>query len=400
MITGLDVKVLSPATESEASDTIRAARAAGTRLEIRGGGTRAGLGRPVEADAVLSSARLDGITLHEPAELVISALAGTPVTTLEARLAEKGQRLPFEPVDLRPVYGTAGEPTVGGLVAGNWSGPRRIAAGAARDHVIGVRFVNGRGEAIKSGGRVMKNVTGLDLAKLMCGAHGTLGLLTEVTFKVLPVPETTATLVYAGLDDSTAMQAMTAALGSPFEITGAAHLPAGIGAGEARTLLRLEGFGVSVDYRFKAVADLLARFGAPSRLDADASTALWAEVRDAGFLAEPSDQAIWRLSVAPTRGPSAAALIGRGVAGRCFYDWGGGLIWLSTAAERDAGAAVIRAALDVTGGHATLIRAPAAIRGQVDVFQRLAAPLAAVTADIKASFDPDHILNPGRMYAA
>jgi glycolate oxidase FAD binding subunit len=392
--------VLVPSDEAEAAAAIGDAMAAGRRLRLAGGGTRAGFGRPVEADDVLSTAGLDGILLLEPAELIVSARAGTPVATVAAALSDKGQMLPFEPVDLRAVYGTQGEPTIGGLVAGNWSGPRRIVAGALRDHVIGVRFVNGRGDAVKSGGRVMKNVTGLDLAKLMCGAHGTLGLITEVTFKVLPLPRRSVTLAFPGLDDNRAVQALAAALGSPFSVSGAAHLPAGVGGAEARTLLRLEGFPLSVDHRVAALLHLLAAFGQADTMEGEAATRLWAEIRDGVPLAAPRTQALWRLSVAPTRGPSLAGLVGRSIAGRCYYDWGGGLIWLSTAAEGDAGAGAIREALVVTGGHATLIRAPEALRRTLDVLQPLGAPLAAITGRIKASFDPAGILNPGRMYAA
>jgi glycolate oxidase FAD binding subunit len=392
-------EIIAPASEAEAGEAIRCAGTKGTTFRIEGGGTRAGLGRPVAAVTLLSSKGLDGLTLQEPAELMVSAKAGTPVAVLERCLAETGQMLPFEPVDLRKLFGTAGEPTVGGLVAGNWSGPRRISAGALRDHVIGVRFVNGRGEIVKSGGRVMKNVTGLDLSKLMCGAHGTLGFLTEVTFKVLPRPETAATLVLRGLDDHRAIPALSAALGSPFEVTGAAHLPAGVGGSEARTLMRLENFAVSVNYRFDQLARLLAPYGPSERLDGQDSAALWRQVCDVEFLAEPRSEAIWRLSVAPTRGPSLAHLIGNHIAGRCFYDWGGGLIWLATPATGDAGAAAIRTALAVTGGHATLIRAPEAVRARVEVFQPLTESLKPITAGLKASFDPAALLNPGRMYA-
>ena len=391
---------LVPKNEAEAADAIREAAAAGRSLRIAGGGTRAGYGRPVEADSVLSTAGLTGLLLHEPAELIVSARAGTPLSVLEGALADGGQMLPFEPVDLRRLYGTTGEPTVGGLVAGNWSGPRRIVAGAARDHVVGVRFINGFGEPIKSGGRVMKNVTGLDLAKLMCGAHGTLGLVTEVTFKVLPIPRRSVTLAFAGLDDHRAVQALSAALGSPFGVSGAAHLPAGVGGSDGRTLLRLEGFSLSVDHRVAELTRLLAGFGDPAALEGDKPARLWADIRDGAPLAEPRADAVWRLSVAPTKGPSLAGLIGRARAGRCYYDWGGGLLWLSTAADGDAGAQAIRDALAVTCGHATLIRAPDAVRAAVDVLQPLAAPLATITAGLKRSFDPAGILNPGRMYAA
>mgnify|MGYP001767344883 CR=1 FL=1 len=238
----------APTTEAEVVEAVRAARAAKTTLRIVGGGTRGGYGRPVVADATLSLASLTGITLYEPAEMVIGAWAGTPLTEIEQLLAKNRHMLPFEPVDYRPIYGWQGEPTIGAVAAGNFSGSRRISAGAARDNLIGVRFVNGRGEAIKSGGRVMKNVTGLDLVKLQAGALGTLGPLTEVIFKVLPRPETERTLVLTGLDDARAIAALSTGLTTPFEVSGAAHLPE-TAQEPARTCLRLEGFTDSLAYR-------------------------------------------------------------------------------------------------------------------------------------------------------
>lgn len=393
------MNVLTPGSEEEAAAAVAGAMRDRRPLRLQGGGTQAGLGRPVEAQAILSSGGLSGITLHEPAELVIAARSGTPVRDVEAALAATGQWLPFEPVDLRPLYGTEGEPTVGGLVAGNWSGPRRIQAGAARDHLIGVRFVNGGGEIVKSGGRVMKNVTGLDLVKLQCGAQGTLGFLTEVTFKVLPRPETALTLNFTGLDDRRAVELLTAALGSPYEVSGAAHLPPGTGGAGGRTLLRLEGFTASVTYRAERLAALLRRFGAPNEVEGDAAAALWTSIRDGRFLVEPRDRAVWRLSVPPTRGPVLIdELIGR-LAFAHVYDWGGGLIWLATAIDGDAGAAAIRAALLRGGGHATLLRAPEELRRRVPVFQPLAPALALVARRLKASFDPDLLLNPGHTVA-
>ena len=391
--------LITPATEDEAAAAVIEAGRSRTPLAVRGGGTQAGLGRPVEAEAILSSRGLDSITLHEPAELVIAARAGTPVREVVTALAAAGQCLPFEPVDLRFLYGTEGEPTVGGLVAGNWSGPRRVQAGAARDHLIGVRFVNGRGEVVKSGGRVMKNVTGLDLVKLQCGAQGTLGFLTEVTFKVLPRPEAALTLVFTGLDDRRGVDLLTAALGSPFEVSGAAHLPPGTGGAGARTLLRLEGFTASVAYRAGRLADLLRRFGAPTEIEGDAAATLWAAVRDGRFLAEPRDKAVWRLSVPPTRGPAIVELLRGRLDFAHLYDWGGGLVWLATPAEGDAGAATIREALGPGGGHATLLRASAELRRRTPVFQPLAPPLAALARRIKASLDPDLLLNRGFMVA-
>ena len=388
-----------PTTEAQACAVVASVVASRTPLSIQGGSTRAGLGRPAQAASTISSAGLTGITLYEPAEMVIAARAGTPLKLVQETLAERGQMLPFEPMDHRALLGTSGEPTIGAVAAGNISGPRRINAGAARDSLIGIRLINGRAEAIKSGGRVMKNVTGLDLVKLVAGSYGTLGFLTEVTFRVLPKPERVVTLAWHDLGDEAAVSLLSAALGSPFEPFAAAHLPAGIGGESARTLLRLENFSASIDYRGAELARLLKRHGAPKLLEGPASEELWRDVRDAAPFAG-TDEAVWRLSVAPSRGPKATAAIASAIPrARWFYDWGGGLVWLAVPSEGDAGAVAIRAALRPLGGHATLVRAPDAIRAAVDVFEPLAAPLMRVSADIKKSFDPDGIFEPGRIYA-
>ena len=394
-MTGAD---LMPRDEAELAACIAQARADRTPLAVTGGGTKAGLGRPSQAARTLCTAALTGVTLYEPSEMVIGARAGTPLAEVEAVLATGGQALTFEPIDYRTLLGTAGAPTVGGVAAGNLSGPRRIQAGACRDSMIGVRFVNGRGETVKSGGRVMKNVTGLDLVKLMAGSWGTLGVMSEVIFKVLPAAERAATLVLHGLDDARAIAALAAGLGSPFEITGAAHLPSSIER-VPKTLLRLEGFDASVRYRCGELRRVLAPYGAADMIDGDAAGVLWRSVRDAAFLAEPREASVWRVSVAPSRAAAAVARLPQGLVRSHFYDWAGGLVWLAVPSAGDAGAAAIRAALSGTGGHATLVRAPAEIRAAVAVFEPLAPALAAVSASVKASFDPDHILNPGRMVA-
>jgi glycolate oxidase FAD binding subunit len=391
--------VQRPTSEETLAALVREAFAAKRPIRIAGGSTRSGFGRPVQAGVTITLDRLTGITLHEPAEMIIAAKAGTPLAEIEAALDAKGQMLAFEPADFRSLYGSTGAPTIGAIAAGNISGPRRIWAGACRDSLIGVRFVNGAGEIIKSGGRVMKNVTGLDLVKLQSGAWGTLGILTEVTFKVVPKPETLATLVLDGLDDQNAITAMNAALASPFEITGAAHLPAGIAGKSARTLLRIEGFGFSVDYREKALAGLLAAHGRLQRLEPGEARALWAALRDASLLAEARDQVVWRLSVKPSEAAAALAAICAGRAARAFYDWGGGLVWLATAADGDAGAGIIRRAAKAANGYATLMRAPEAIRAAIPVFEPAPAPVAALAARIKAAIDPAGLLNPGLMHA-
>ncbi len=389
---------LTPIDESEVADIVAVAAAQRSPLAVSGGGTRAGLGRPVQAAAALSTAEMRGVTLYEPSELVISARAGTPLAEIEALLAENGQRLTFEPPDHRALYGSSGEPTIGAVAAANLSGPRRIQAGAARDGLIGVSAVNGRGEVVKSGGRVMKNVTGYDLVKFLAGSYGTLAVLTEVTFKVLPAPETEATLVIEGLDDAGAIAALSAALGTPFSVTGAAHIPLN-SRRLGRTCIRLEGFAASVVDRTDRLRWKPGPFNGAARLDAKQSARLWRSIRDADVLEAPADVPVWRLSVKPGDAPALVETLHRAFACRALYDWGGGLVWIAGGDGPDVGAAAIRAAVAAVGGHATLVRAPDDVRNAVDVFQPLPEPLMALTRKLKESFDPAGILNPGRIYA-
>jgi len=389
---------LAPASEDELAALLADSSAKRSPLAVTGGGTRSGLGRPVNADREVATTMLTGITLYEPAELVLSARAGTPLAEVEGLLGQSGQRLAFEPMDHRALYESRGEPTIGAVAAANISGPRRILSGAARDSLIGVRAVTGRGEIVKSGGRVMKNVTGYDLVRFFSGSHGTLAVMTEVTFKVLPAPETEATLILHGLDEVTAIEALAAALGSPFEVTGAAHRPAQ-GVDKAETWIRVEGFATSVAYRLDRLRQELAQFGAADdELTAPGSHALWSDVRDLKALAAPPDAIVWRVSVRPSDGSAVADAARRAGATRILMDWGGGLLWIAGTQGPDAGASAIRGAVKSVGGHATLIRAPEVTRRSVAVFEPLAAPLMDLTRKLKQSFDPAGILNPGRMY--
>jgi len=386
-----------PADEAGLSDTIRAAHAAGQPVEIAGGGSRKALGRPVQAERTLSTSALSGIELYEPGALCLVARAGTPLQVIEETLGTENQRLAFEPMDHRALLGTAdAEPTIGGVVACGVSGPRRIQAGACRDSLIGVRFVNGRGDIVKNGGRVMKNVTGYDLVKLMCGTYGTLGILTEVSFKLLPQPETEATIVVEELDDVSAVKAMSASLGSPFDITGAAHIPAEIDGAAAKTLIRIEGFETSISYRSSKLTELLSPIGETHVLAASDSRAAWRDVRDCRFFAD-DERAVWRVSVKPTDGPDFVAALRRTEDVLAYFDWGGGLIWISVADKGDAAAAVMRTHTARLGGHATLVRASPQTRMQVAVFEPEPPMVAQLTAGIRQSFDPGGILNPGRM---
>lgn len=377
----------------------------GSAFCIRGGGRLEGFGRPVDAAHVLDLSEIRGIEFYRPGELVFRARAATPLAEAEAALAEAGQAFPFEPPDLGQLLGNPqGRATLGGLVAANLSGPARIARGALRDSLIGVRIVDGRGEVIRGGGRVMKNVTGLDLVKLVAGAHGTLGVLTEVTFKVLPRAETETTLVLTGLGAERAAEAMSAALASPLEVSAAAWLPAAVAArsgldGDAdAVVLRLESFAAFLPERARKLARHLARFGPTATLDTEASRALWREVRDVTPLAEPAARSVWRLSVAPAAGPALLDALREATGGEGFADWAGGLLWLAVPGDVARGGATIRSRLRAVGGYATLVRAPVEARREVPVFEPQAAPIMALTERLKASCDPARRLNPGRMY--
>ena len=374
---------MKPQTEAELAEIIAGATAP---LHVQGGGTRP-VGTPVTGE-LLETGGISGIDLYEPGALTLVAKAGTPISEVEKVLAAEGQRLPFEPMDHRVLLGTSGEPTVGGMAAANVSGPRRIQAGACRDFMLGVRFVDGMGRVLKNGGRVMKNVTGYDLVKLMAGSWGTLGVMSEVSFKVLPEPETGAVILIEGLDDASAVAAMSKALGSPYDVTGAAHTPKGID-GAPVTMIRIEGFEKSVAYRAEQIKTLLADFGEiavetrPERIAAG-----WKWIRDVeAFADRPGD--VWRLSVKPSDAPALGAALG---AEELIYDWGGGLIWALVEPGRD-----LRAAMGSVAGHATLIRATAETRKSIPVFQPEPAPVAALTQGVRAKFDPRGILNPGLM---
>ena len=386
---------ICPGNEEELADGVKKAVADSTRLEILGGGTKRGFGHPVDAAAVLSTSGLSGISLYEPEALTLVVRAGTPVAQIIDNLAKEAQHLPFEPPDYRKLLGAKGEPTIGGIVACGISGSRRIQAGAVRDSLIGVRFVNGSGSILKNGGRVMKNVTGYDLVKLLCGSHGTLGVLSELSFKLLPAPETSASVLLRGLDDTQAVAALSAALTSPYDVTGAAHLP-NMAKGESLTAIRVEGFETSVKYRTGKLSQMLAEFGTAEIVDAGKSRPLWRRVRDVeDFAGKPG--AVWRISVKPGDGPGLTAQLRQTGDVRAMYDWGGGLVWLLVPQEDDCRASRIREAVGRLGGHATLVRADENFRRKVPVFQPPVASIARISESLRNQFDPAGILNPGRM---
>jgi glycolate oxidase FAD binding subunit len=357
---------------------------------VRGEGSKLSIGKPMACDQVLDLSGIAGIIDYAPEELVVTLRAGTPMREVEALLAQRNQMLAFEPPDLGPLLGQeAGRGTLVGAVMGNLSGPRRVSAGAARDHLLGFSGVNGRGEAFKSGGRVMKNVTGYDLSKLLAGSWGTLAVLDEVSVKVLPAPDQTRTLVLQGLSDEAAVKAMCAAMGSPHDVSGAAHV-------DGRTALRLEGVAPSVEARLKGLRDLLADGGGTrEELGTLESRTFWREVRDVAPLVG-ADGVVWKISCPPTEGARVTARIrAQRPEARSFYDWSGGLIWLALPPSVDADQALVRGALG--GGHATLIRASEEVRADASVFQPQSPALVSLGLRVKESFDPKGLFNPGRM---
>ncbi|MEW6634330.1 MAG: glycolate oxidase subunit GlcE [Pseudomonadota bacterium] len=396
----------TPSTAAEVLSAVQWAAAEETPLEILGHGSRRGIGRPLQTEHTLDLSRLTGVTLYEPAELVLSAKAGTPLADIEKLLAENGQQFAFEPMDYGPLLGgQPGRGTIGGVLASNLSGPRRLKAGAARDHILGVNAVSGRGEAFKSGGRVVKNVTGYDLSKLMAGSWGTLAVLTDVTFKVLPAAETEVTLAIRGLLDDAAVAAMALALGSSAEVSSAAHLPERIAArvaggrhgSDAATLLRVEGFGPSVIYRIEALRKLLGKAGPLEEIAGEASKTIWRDIRDCAPFSDGKTGPVWRVSMAPSQAHHMVMALRMQAAVDAFYDWQGGLVWLAMR-DDDPEAELLRGLIRKHGGgHATLVRASAPHRAALQVFQPQPEHLAALSARLKTEFDPKQILNPGRM---
>ncbi|WP_086466300.1 FAD-binding protein [Oceanibaculum nanhaiense] len=403
--------VMRPETLEQLRDAVAWAVGEEQPLEIVARGTKRGLGRPVQAGHTLDTSGFSGISLYEADELVMSAGPGTLLAEIEAALAEKNQQLAFEPGDWGPLLGQkAGAGSIAGIFACNIAGPRRLKAGAARDHILGFKGVSGRGEIYKAGGRVVKNVTGYDLPKLFCSSHGTLTVASELTFKVLPAPEKTYTVLVLGLDGAAATRAMALAMGSPHEVASAAHLPADIAGGSAVsylreagasvTAIRVEGPGPSVEHRCRELRTLLGSLGPTEELHTHNSKTLWRELADvAPFVARPELQ-LWRISVAPMAGAGVAAAITAAAPGAVHYlDWQGGLVWLGMPPVPDAHAGTVRAAVAASGGgHATLIRASADVRTAIDMFQPQEPGLAAISRRVKDAFDPRGVLNPGRLY--
>lgn len=383
----------TPKNENELVEFVQTCARSKTPLKIIGGGTKSTLGYQVHGEPI-STGGLTDILLYEPASLTIVCQAGASLQNVEDVLASEGQYLPFEPADYRALLGTTGKATIGGTVACANSGPRRIQVGACRDSLIGVQFINGEGDLIKSGGRVMKNVTGYDLVKLLTGSYGTLGIMTQLSFKLLPAPEHAISVRVLGLSDTKAIEALSAALGSRFDISGAAHCPDVNGA--PVTSVRVQGFEKSVAYRAGELSDLLSKFGdVHIENDPDATRQEWVKIRDvAGFVDKPG--AVWRLSLKPGDGPHVVAKIKETRNAEALYDWGGGLVWLLTSPDEACGERDIRAAVNAVGGHATLFRQVESSAVE-HVFHPQSAPVEAIMENLRRQFDPHSILNSGLM---
>ena len=400
---------LKPADAKEAAEIARWAAAEKQTLEIVAGGTKRALGRAAKTDHVLDVSGLAGIVDYDPPELILTARPGTPLALIERELDAAGQMLSFEPPDWRGLLGAEGEPTLGGTIACNLSGPRRVRSGSARDYFLGFSAVNGFGEIWKAGGKVVKNVTGYDMCKLQAGAYGTLSVLTELTLKVMPKPETACTILLNGYADEVAIPALANALNTPLEVSAAAHLPApvarrskvsAVAAGlGAVTALRLEGPRPSVEARANAIEALLGHGG---RLGEAETQTFWKEISSVHTLLDPGPRFVWRLNPTPSAAPDLLkAIAGKHGSAEAYFDWGGGLVWLALDAQEagaDAGATVVRDAVRQAGGYATLIAAPEPIRASISVFEPLEGALAGLAARVKRSFDPHGVLNPGRMH--
>lgn len=396
----------------DVEEVVRAAIANEQPLEIIGHGSKRSIGHAMATNAVLDLSALNAVSSYEPNELIITLQAGAPLGDVLSLIDAKNQQFAFEPMDTAALLGTPVSGTIGGMIAAGLAGPRRIRAGGARDHLLGAHAVSGFGDSFKTGGRVVKNVTGYDLCKLLAGSWGTLSVMTEVTLKVMPKPEAERTLLLRGLDDAAANKAMTAALGSPFDVSGAAHLPKSefrakaeglgdmAGQGEALTMLRLEGITASAAHRANSLRELLAPFGAAILVEDAASAALWATIRDVlPFAAGGALSAwpVWRIVCPPASGAALGFQLARETGGELIYDWGGGLIWAALPPKDDAHGAVVRARATAVGGHATLIRANDDVRRAVDVFHPQEPGIAALSERVRASFDPKAILNRGRL---
>ena len=389
--------ILKPTSEEEIIDSIQSSLSTGDTIEVLGHGSKRGLGLRRESPIILDMSDFTGIELFEPQELVLSAKSGTPISEIESLLSSHNQELQFEPVNLNHLFGLPlDRGTLGGLVHTNICGPRRLVSGSVRDHLLGVHAISGRGEPFKSGGRVVKNVTGYDLSKGIVGSYGTLSVATQLTVKVMPRPESEQSLVLTNLDDKTAALAMSQAMGSSMQVSGAAHLPSSLEGDVSQTCFRLEGFAPSVMDRLESLSNLLSDFGIQDRLDQSASKILWQKIRDALPFSN-IECPLWRISCVPMRGHEFISSLPQELDFRYYYDWQGGLIWLEFP-DGDAHSTLLRSHLsNHGGGHATLIRCSDSVKLSNPPFEPQSESLASLSSRYRTNFNPQNILNPSRM---
>ena len=388
---------LTPNHADEVAEIVREANTACRRCEIVGGGTKRSLGNPVDADLQLDLSAIAGVEMYEPDELVLKVRAATPVSHIRQVLAKRNQQLAFEPPQYAALFGNCtAEDTIGGIVACNLSGPRRILSGSVRDAVLGIEAVNGRGETFKGGGRTVKNVTGYDIPRILTGSFGVLAAITSITLKIHPAPAQEVTLVLTGLSDTEALQVLSGALRMPLDISAAVHLSGR--SSDSVTALRLEGFSESVAARERELRKSLEKMGPVTSMVGDESTAFWRRQRDlSDFASDPDPEAcVWRLLLPATK----AARMVAAIKGEVLYDWGGAQIFIKTSAEgARRQASSLRSLAGEAGGSACLFRAPAALRLEFGTFQPRPRAHQELAERIRSSFDPNSVLNPGKLAA-
>jgi glycolate oxidase FAD binding subunit len=380
---------LKPASAADLIDAIADAARHGTRLAIAGGGSKAAIGAPAPDATPLDMTGFAGVIDYDPAELVLTVGAGTPLAEIQALVAGAGQMLAFEPFDHGPIFGrAAGMATIGGIVAAGVAGSRRLSAGGVRDHLLGFRAVSGRGEAFVAGAKVVKNVTGYDLPKLACGSWGRLFALTELTLKTLPAARACATRAIAGLDPQQAQKVMALAMGSQADVSAAAHIPAHVRSEGALTAIRIAGFGPSVVARCAMLDRLLAEHGPVLPLSDSEADAFWSGLRTLAPLGGSAP--LWRINVPPSAGPQIVASLPADAG--WMFDWAGGLIWVAF----EGPPFMLRTAAEAAGGHAALVRAPADMRARISALHPQPKGVAALEARVRRAFDPQSIFETGR----
>jgi len=396
----------APRNDEEVCEVVRWAASEQHPLSVSGGGSRAAFGHEVNTSHGISLRELSGIREYDARELVLTAGAGTPLAEIHDALAKQGQLLPFEPPDPTVLFGSVGTGTLGGVFMGNQCGPRRLHAGAARDHILGVRAINGRGEVWKSGGKVIKNVTGYDLSKLLAGSWGTLSVVTELTCKVLPAPACVTTVGVIAHSVTAALALLTRIASGPYSPTGLAYVPETLNAAgtfrtdvRGRCLLRFEGTESGVNERVAVVSKALEPAVQSGVWTGAESAEIWRKLRDAAPVA--ACPVVLKLSLPPTAAPAVA----NALLARRLHDWyldaGGAWYWIGV--EPDIAVELVRALRELlrpVGGSVVIMRAPTVVKSSAGVLTPQLPAMAALTARLKQSFDPLALFNPGRLYPA